>query len=68
MTDMELIGTHHVSTLSAHIQRSHNFYTRVLGLRLLMKTVNQDSAGMYHLFYGDGPGWTTGYVDLRTCA
>jgi glyoxalase family protein len=47
-------GTHHVSTLSAEIQRSHDFHTRVLGLRPIIKTVNQDDPSMYHLFFGDG--------------
>ena len=58
MTDatMQLAGMHHVSALSAHIARSHDFYTRVLGLRPLIKTVNQDDPGMYHLFFGDGAG------------
>lgn len=49
-------GTHHVSTLSAEIQRSHDFHTRVLGLRPIIKTVNQDDTSMYHLFFGDGAG------------
>ncbi|MFI5239794.1 MAG: VOC family protein [Gemmatimonadales bacterium] len=52
----QLGGMHHVSALSAHINRSHDFYTRVLGLRPLIKTVNQDDTRMYHLFYGDGAG------------
>jgi glyoxalase family protein len=52
----QLGGVHHVSTLSANIARSHDFYTRILGLRLLIKTVNQDAPGMYHLFFGDGAG------------
>ena len=49
-------GIHHVSSLSAHIGRSHDFYTRVLGLRPVIKTVNQDEPSMYHLFFGDGDG------------
>lgn len=53
---LSLTGVHHVSALSAHIGRSHNFHTRVLGLRPLIKTVNQDEPSMYHLFYGDGAG------------
>ena len=53
---LQLTGVHHVSTLSANIARSHDFYTRVLGLRLLIKTVNQDAPQMYHLFFGDGAG------------
>src|SRR6185312_3056684 len=53
---LQLTGLHHVSALSAHIGRSHDFYTRVLGLRPLIKTVNQDDPTMYHLFFGDGAG------------
>lgn len=53
---LALTGVHHVSTLSANITRSYDFYTRVLGLRLLIKTVNQDAPSMYHLFFGDGAG------------
>ncbi|PLS83066.1 MAG: ring-cleaving dioxygenase [Chloroflexi bacterium] len=52
----QLIGVHHVSALSAHIERTHTFYTQVLGLRPVIKTVNQDAPSMYHLFYGDGIG------------
>ena len=52
----QLTGIHHVSALSAHIGRTHDFYTRVLGLRPVIKTVNQDDPSMYHLFYGDGAG------------
>jgi glyoxalase family protein len=49
-------GIHHVSSLSAHIGRSHDFYTRVLGMRPVIRTVNQDEPSMYHLFFGDGAG------------
>jgi glyoxalase family protein len=52
----QLGGVHHVSALSAHVTRSHEFYTRVLGMRPVIRTVNQDDPGMYHLFYGDGAG------------
>jgi glyoxalase family protein len=51
-----LQGMHHVSALSAHIGRSDDFYRRVLGMRPLIRTVNQDAPSMYHLFYGDGAG------------
>lgn len=49
-------GVHHVSTLSAHIDGTHDFYTRILGLRPVIRTVNQDEPTMYHLFFGDGAG------------
>lgn len=55
-TTLQLTGIHHVSALSAHIGRTHDFYTRVLGLRPVIRTVNQDDPGMYHLFFGDGVG------------
>ena len=51
-----LADIHHVSALSARIGESHRFYTRVLGLRPLITTVNQDDTSMYHLFFGDGAG------------
>ncbi len=53
---LHLSGIHHVSALSADIAKNHDFYTRILGLRLVKKTVNQESATMYHLFYADGAG------------
>jgi glyoxalase family protein len=53
---LQLTGVHHVSALSAHIERTHEFYTQVLGMRPVIKTVNQDEPSMYHLFYGDGAG------------
>src|SRR5215213_2303956 len=53
---LRLTGVHHVSALSAHIERTHDFYTRVLGMRPVIKTVNQDEPSMYHLFFGDGAG------------
>ncbi|MDB4874985.1 MAG: Ring-cleaving dioxygenase [Gemmatimonadetes bacterium] len=53
---LPLTGIHHVSSLSAHIGRSNEFYARVLGMRPVIKTVNQDEPSMYHLFFGDGVG------------
>ena len=55
-TPPRLAGVHHVSAVSAHIGRTHDFYTRVLGLRPVIRTVNQDAPSMYHLFFGDGVG------------
>jgi glyoxalase family protein len=54
--DFKLSGMHHVSSLSAHIGRTKDFYTRVLGLRPVITTVNQDDTSMYHLFFADGKG------------
>ncbi len=49
---MELNGIHHISAITGDARRNLDFYTRVLGLRLVAKTVNQDDPGVYHLFYG----------------
>ena len=56
ISPLQLTGIHHVSAVSAHIARSRDFYTRVLGLRPVITTVNQDEPSMYHLFFGDGAG------------
>jgi glyoxalase family protein len=53
---LQLNGMHHVSSLSAHIGRTRDFYTRVLGMRPVITTVNQDDTSMYHLFFADGKG------------
>jgi glyoxalase family protein len=53
---MELLGIHHVTAVSGSGARNLQFYTQVLGLRLIKKTVNQDVINTYHLFYGDEAG------------
>ena len=50
---MELSGLHHVTAVTSDAPRNLDFYTNVLGLRLVKKTVNQDDVSAYHLFYGD---------------
>jgi glyoxalase family protein len=54
MTDLE--GIHHVTAVTGRAPANVDFYTRVLGLRLVKKTVNQDVTSTYHLFYGDEVG------------
>jgi glyoxalase family protein len=49
-------GIHHVTAFSGPAHRNLDFYTRVLGLRLVKKTVNFDDPGTYHLYYGDDSG------------
>ena len=49
-------GIHHVTAISGPAARNLDFYTRVLGLRLVKKTVNFDDPGTYHLYYGDEAG------------
>jgi len=50
---VKLDGIHHITAITGDAPRNLDFYTRVLGLRLTAKTVNQDDPGVYHLFYGD---------------
>ena len=53
MKPMRLEGVHHVTLITGDAPRNVDFYTRVLGLRLVKKTVNQDDPTVYHLFYAD---------------
>ena len=53
---MRLQGLHHITAITGDAQRNLDFYTRVLGLRLAAKTVNQDDPSVYHLFYADEQG------------
>lgn len=47
---------HHVSVINRDIEQTFQFYHNLLGLDLLLKTVNQDDVEMYHLFFGDTKG------------
>ena len=49
-------GLHHITCISGNAQDNVDFYSGVLGMRLVKKSVNQDSPGTYHLFYADGEG------------
>ncbi|MGE3661541.1 MAG: ring-cleaving dioxygenase [Pseudonocardia sp.] len=49
-------GLHHVTAIAGDPQRNVDFYTRVLGLRLVKRTVNFDAPDTYHLYYGDTAG------------
>lgn len=51
-----LLGLHHVSALTGQARKNLRFYTEILGMRLVLKTVNQDNPSSYHLFYGDESG------------
>ncbi len=53
---MQLGGIHHITAITGHASQNVAFYTQVLGLRLVKKTVNQDDVSAYHLFYGDELG------------
>ncbi|MDA5561007.1 ring-cleaving dioxygenase [Exiguobacterium sp. MMG028] len=49
-------GQHHVSAMTGDAKKNLQFYTEILGMRLVKKTVNQDDPSMYHLFYADETG------------
>jgi glyoxalase family protein len=50
---MKLDGIHHITAITGDAPRNVDFYTRVMGLRMVKKSVNQDDPTVYHLFYGD---------------
>ena len=56
MTTVSPAGLHHVTAIAADPQANVDFYTRVLGLRLVKQTVNFDAPDTYHLYYGDEHG------------
>jgi len=49
-------GIHHITAIAGNAKRNYDFYTRILGLRLIKKTVNFDDPESYHLYYGDKVG------------
>ncbi len=53
---MKLEGIHHITAITADAPGNVEFYTGVLGLRMVKRTVNQDDPTVYHLFYGDEDG------------
>lgn len=53
---MTIVGLHHITLVCSDAQRTVDFYTRVLGLRLVKQTVNFDDPGSYHLYFGDELG------------
>ena len=71
----ELPGLHHITAIASDPQRNVDFYTGVLGLRLVKITINYDDPGSYHFYYGDEAGtpgsiltffaWPGGYPGVR---
>lgn len=49
-------GIHHITALASDPRRNYDFYTRVLGLRLVKKSINQDDPETYHFFFGNRTG------------
>ena len=56
MSDVAPHGLHHVTAIADDPQRNVDFYSHVLGLRLVKQTVNFDAPDTYHLYYGDEAG------------
>jgi glyoxalase family protein len=64
-------GLHHITLVSADAQRTVDFYSGVLGLRLVKQTVNFDDPGAYHLYFGDdtgSPGSAVTFFEWRSAA
>jgi len=51
-----LKGIHHVTAITSSAEKIYHFFTYILGLRLVKKTINQDDIGTYHLFFADDSG------------
>jgi glyoxalase family protein len=65
---MQLTGIHHLTAISSDIRANYRFYTGVLGMRLVKRSVNQDDVRAYHLFYADAigtPGTDLTFFDWR---
>lgn len=51
-----ILGLHHITAIAGSAKRNYDFYTKVLGLRMVKKTVNFDDPGTYHFYFGDDVG------------
>ncbi len=51
-----ILGLHHITAIAGNAKINHNFYTHILGLRMVKKTVNFDDPGTYHFYFGDEKG------------
>lgn len=50
------MGLHHITAIAGNAKRNHEFYTKVIGLRMVKKTVNFDDPGTYHFYFGNEKG------------
>ncbi|MCC7208792.1 MAG: VOC family protein, partial [Anaerolineae bacterium] len=65
---MTILGLHHLTLVCSDAEQTIDFYTRVLGLRLVKKTVNFDDPGSYHLYFGNeqaAPGSAITFFEWR---
>ena len=51
-----ILGLHHITAIAGQAQRNYDFYSRLLGMRFIKKTVNFDDPSTYHFYYGDATG------------
>jgi glyoxalase family protein len=71
MTGLALKGFHHLTAVTARARDNYRFYTEVMGMRLVKRSVNQDDVSAYHLFYADRigtPGTDLTFFDLPAAA
>lgn len=64
----KLRGLHHVTAITSNAEKNYDFFTHVLGMRLVKKTVNQDDIQTYHLFFADdrgNPGTDMTFFDFQ---
>lgn len=54
--ESRVLGLHHITAIAGNAKRNYDFYTRILGLRMVKKTVNFDDPGTYHFYFGDEVG------------
>ena len=54
--DNRILGLHHITAIADNAKRNFEFYTNLLGLRMIKKTVNFDDPGTYHFYFGDEVG------------
>ena len=52
----KILGLHHITAIAGDPQRNYDFYTGILGLRFIKKTVNFDDPQTYHFYFGDETG------------
>jgi glyoxalase family protein len=53
---LHLTGIHHLTAITADVRENYRFYTDIMGMRLVKRSVNQDDVSAYHLFYADAVG------------
>jgi catechol 2,3-dioxygenase-like lactoylglutathione lyase family enzyme len=63
-----IVGLHHVTAIASDPQRNLDFYTGLMGLRFVKRTVNFDDPGSYHFYFGDDGGSPGHHPDFLSLA